>query len=80
MIRMNAPIFVGILSGIAFFPTIILALLRDKLGPVEFIKDMVKYYIYCIHLIPLFFITMHTMMTRKERKWVKTVHKGGKTQ
>ena len=80
MIRMNAPIFVGILSGIAFFPTIILALLRDKLGPVEFIKDMVKYYIYCFHLIPLFFITMHTMMTRKERKWVKTVHKGGKTQ
>ncbi|WP_407375409.1 glycosyltransferase [Methanobrevibacter sp.] len=78
LIRMEAPIIVGILSAIAFFPGIILSLLRDKLGPVEFIKDMVKYYIYCFHLIPLFFLTMYTMMTRKERKWDKTVHKGGK--
>ena len=77
---MDAPLLVGIIAAVAFFPGIILALLRDKLGPVEFIKDMVKYYIYCFHLIPLFFITMRTMMTRKERKWAKTVHKGGKTQ
>ena len=80
LIKMEAPIVVGILSSIAFFPAITIALLRDKLGPVEFIKDMVKYYIYCFHLIPLFFITMYTMMTRKERKWVKTVHKGGETK
>ena len=80
LIRMDAPLLVGIIAAVAFFPGIILALLRDKLGPVEFIKDMVKYYIYCFHLIPLFFITMRTMMTRKERKWAKTVHKGGKTQ
>ena len=80
LIRMEAPLIVGILSSIAFFPGIIIALLRDKLGPAEFIKDMVKYYIYCFHLIPLFFITMYTMMTRKERKWVKTVHKGGETK
>ena len=80
LIRMEAPIFVGILSAVAFFPGIILALLRDNLGPAEFIKDMVKYYIYCFHLIPLFFLTMYTMMTRQERKWAKTKHKGGEKQ
>ena len=42
----------------------------------DFIKDIVKYYFYCFHLIPLFFMTMYTMMTRKERKWAKTEHKG----
>ena len=80
LIRMEAPVIVGILSAVAFFPGLIAALLRDKLGFVEFIKDFVKYYIYCFHLIPLFFLTMYTMMTRKERKWAKTVHKGGKTR
>ncbi|WP_298524738.1 glycosyltransferase [uncultured Methanobrevibacter sp.] len=78
LIRMEAPLFVGILSAVAFFPGLIAALLRDRLGVVEFIKDFIKYYIYCFHLIPLFFLTMYTMMTRKERKWAKTVHKGGK--
>ena len=79
LIRMEAPLIVGILSAVAFFPGLIASLLRDNLGPVEFLKDFVKYYIYCFHLIPLFFLTMYTMMTRKERKWAKTVHKGGKT-
>jgi 1,2-diacylglycerol 3-beta-glucosyltransferase len=77
---MEAPIIVGILSAIAFFPGMIFALVRDRLGVIELIKDLVKYYIYCFHLIPLFFLTMYTMMTRKERKWSKTVHKGGKEQ
>ena len=76
LIRMEAPLIVGILSAIAFFPGIIIALLRDHPTAVEFIKDIVKYYIYCFHLIPLFFLTMYSMMTRKERKWAKTVHKG----
>lgn len=76
LIRMEAPLIVGILSAIAFFPGIIIALLRDHPTAGEFIKDIVKYYIYCFHLIPLFFLTMYSMMTRKERKWAKTVHKG----
>ena len=78
VIRMEAPFVVGILSVISFFPGIMLALSRDSPGILEFIKDIVKYYIYCFHLIPLFFMTMYSMMTRKERKWVKTEHKGGK--
>ena len=79
LIRMEAPFLVGLLSVVAFFPGIMIALSRDKPSLQDFIKDIVKYYIYCFHLIPLFFLTMYTMMTRKERKWAKTEHKGGKT-
>ena len=77
IIRMDAPFIIGFLSVIAFFPGIMIALSRDNPGQLEFIKDMVKYYVYCFHLIPLFFMTMVNMMTRKERKWAKTEHKGG---
>ena len=77
---MEAPFIVGFLSMIAFFPGIIIALSRDKPSVTDFLKDLIKYYIYCFHLIPLFFMTMYTMMTRKERKWAKTEHKGRKEQ
>ena len=80
IIRMEAPFLVGFLSVIAFFPGIILALSRDKPTIQELIKDIVKYYIYCFHLIPLFFMTMKTMMTRKERRWSKTEHTGGQKE
>ncbi|WP_405306791.1 glycosyltransferase [Methanobrevibacter sp.] len=78
IIRMEAPFLVGFLSIIAFFPGIIIALSRDKPSIQELVKDIVKYYIYCFHLIPLFFLTMQSMISRKERRWSKTVHKGGK--
>ena len=80
VIRMEAPFMVGFLSMISFFPGITFALARDKPTVMVFFKDLIKYYIYCFHLIPLFFMTMHTMMTRKERKWAKTEHKGRKNQ
>lgn len=78
IIRMDAPFVVGVLSVISFFPGIMIALSRDKPTVQEYIKDIIKYYIYCFHLIPLFFMTMYTMMTRRERRWSKTEHKGGK--
>lgn len=78
LVRMEAPFVVGILSIISFFPGIMIALSRDNPPFIEFLKDLIKYYVYCFHLIPLFFMTMVTMMTRKERKWAKTEHKGGK--
>ena len=76
IIRMDAPFVVGVLSVISFFPGIMIALSRDKPTVQEYIKDIIKYYIYCFHLIPLFFMTMYTMMTRRERRWSKTEHKG----
>lgn len=80
IIRMEAPFIIGFMSMISFFPGLILALSRDKPTILEFIKDMVKYYVYCFHLIPLFFMTMLNMLSRKERKWSKTVHKGSNQQ
>lgn len=73
-IRMEAPLIIGIISAFAFFPPLIIALTRDKTNIVSFIKDLIGYWIYCYHLIPLFFKTMYSMFTRKERTWDKTEH------
>lgn len=77
VIKMDAPIIVGLLSFISFFPGNIIAFSRDKPGIITLVKDILKYYLYSYHLIPLFFLTMATMITRKERTWSKTAHKGG---
>lgn len=53
-----------------------IALSRDDSGIIEYILDIIRYYIYCYHLIPLFFMTMANMISRKERKWSKTEHTG----
>lgn len=76
IIRMDAPLIVGIISTIAFIPGISIALLRERAGPLKFIKDIIGYWVYCFHLIPLFFETMMKMIIRTERKWDKTQHKG----
>lgn len=76
IIRMDAPLIVGIISTVAFIPGITIALLRDKPGIIRFLKDLIGYWLYCFHLIPLFFETMVRMIIRKERKWDKTKHKG----
>ena len=76
VIRMEAPLWVGVLSAFAFFPGIFVSLLRDDKKYVTFIKDLIGYWVYCFHLIPLFFYVMYLMITRKQRKWEKTEHKG----
>ncbi len=76
VIRMEAPLIIGFISAIGFFPGISIALIRDDKKYLKFIKDLIEYWIYCFHLIPLFFITMWDMITRVERKWTKTTHKG----
>lgn len=80
IIRMEAPLIIGILSAIAFFPGIIIALIRDDKKYLTFLKDLIGYWIYCFYLIPLFFKTMYVMITRRERKWDKTEHKGNKEE
>lgn len=76
VIRMEAPLIIGIISAVGFFPGISIALIRDDKKYLKFIKDLIEYWIYCFHLIPLFFITMWDMITRVERRWTKTTHKG----
>lgn len=73
---MEAPLLIGVISAVGFFPGIIIALLRDDKKYLKFIIDLIEYWLYCFHLIPLFFKTMWAMITRVERKWDKTTHKG----
>ena len=65
---MEAPLAIGIISAVAFFPGIAIALLRDDKKYISFIKDLVGYWLYCFHLIPLFFMTIFTMITKSNRR------------
>ena len=76
VIRMEAPLIIGFISAIGFFPGITISLLRDDKKFKRFIIDLVEYWLYCFHMIPLFFKTMWVMITRVERRWTKTSHKG----
>lgn len=76
IIRMEAPLWIGVTSAIAFLPGIAIALIRDDKKYLTFLKDLICYWIYCFYLIPLFFMTMYTLITRRERTWAKTEHKG----
>ena len=74
--HMNAPIIIGIITFLAFFPQAIISLSKDKKTLVRFFKDLLGYWLFCFHLIPLFFQTMYIMITRRKRNWSKTVHMG----
>ena len=76
VIRMDAPIIIGMLSAFGFFPGAVITLARDRVGFFKILYGVFGYWLYCFHLIPLFFITAYQMLTRKERTWAKTVHTG----
>ena len=67
---------IGILSTIAFFPALIVGLYREKVLPHIIICRSLEYWAYCLYLVPLFFTAFAKMITRKERHWAKTQHKG----
>lgn len=58
------------------FPGAVITLTRDRVSLPKMIYGVFGYWLYCFHLIPLFFITAYQMLTRKERTWAKTVHTG----
>ena len=76
VIRMEAPLIIGVTSAIAFLPGTAISLIRDDKKYLTFLKDLIGYWLYCFYLIPLFFMTMYTLLIRRERTWAKTVHKG----
>lgn len=76
IIRMDAPLAIGIISAFGFFPGAVITLTRDRVSLPKMIYGVFGYWLYCFHLIPLFFITAYQMLTRKERTWAKTVHTG----
>ena len=76
IMRMDAPLIIGIISAFGFFPGAVITLSRDKVNFFKLLYGVFGYWLYCFHLIPLFFITSYQMLTRKERTWAKTVHTG----
>jgi len=73
---MEAPVIIGLISTVAFFPGVLLGIRRDKIGILRSIVSAVEYWAYCLYLIPLFFAAFIHMITRKERRWAKTQHTG----
>lgn len=73
---MEAPVIIGLISTVAFFPGVLLGVRRDKVGILRSIIRSVEYWAYCLYLIPLFFAAFIHMLTRKERRWAKTKHTG----
>jgi cellulose synthase/poly-beta-1,6-N-acetylglucosamine synthase-like glycosyltransferase/DNA-binding NarL/FixJ family response regulator len=73
---MEAPVIIGLISTIAFFPGVLLGIRRDKVGILKSLGRSVEYWAYCLYLIPLFFAAFIHMLTRKERRWAKTKHTG----
>ena len=72
----GAPVAIGILSTFAFFPSLFVGLYREKALPHVIIYRSVEYWAYCLYLLPLFFASFAGMITRKERHWAKTHHRG----
>lgn len=73
---MEAPVIIGLISTVAFFPGVLLGIRRDKVGILRSVVSAVEYWAYCLYLIPLFFAAFIHMITRKERLWAKTKHTG----
>ncbi len=73
---MEAPVIIGLISTVAFFPGVLLGIRRDKVGIFRSLVRAVEYWAYCLYLIPLFFAAFIHMLTRKERRWAKTKHTG----
>ncbi len=72
----GAPVVIGILSTIAFFPALFIGLYREKALPHVIIYRSLEYWAYCLYLVPLFLTAFAGMVTRKERHWAKTHHRG----
>ena len=73
---MEAPVIIGLISTVAFFPGVLLGIRRDKVGILRSLVRAVEYWAYCLYLIPLFFAAFIHILTRKERRWAKTKHTG----
>ncbi|MGZ7116547.1 MAG: response regulator [Methanobacterium sp.] len=72
----GAPAIIALLSTIAFFPSLIVGLYREKALPHVIIYRSIEYWAYCLYLLPLFLMAFAKMITRKQRYWAKTQHTG----
>ena len=74
---LTAPLIIVFLATIAFFPVVIFGAWYDSKNiPITLLRSL-EYWLHCFYIIPLFFITFISLLTRKDIKWEKTRHVGG---
>ena len=71
-----APLIIVVLATVAFFPIVILGVWYDSKSIRVTAVRSVEYWLHCFYIIPLFFITFLSLLTRKDIKWEKTHHAG----
>jgi len=74
--QFSAPIFISIISTIAFFPVVFIGIYRETGNFATSIGMSIEYWAYCLYLIPLFFVAFLKLIIRRERTWAKTHHTG----
>ncbi len=71
-----APLIIVSLSTVAFFPSVISGVWHDSKNIRMTFYKTIEYWVHCFYLVPLFFAAIINLLTRNERKWVKTHHIG----
>ncbi len=73
---LDASIFIVILATISFVPPVIKGVWHDTRSITATCYQSVEYWVHCFYLLPLFFNVTYSLLTRHDRKWVKTHHIG----
>ena len=73
---LTAPLLIVFLATVAFFPVVISGVWYDSKSIRITAVRSIEYWLHCFYIIPLFFITFVSLLTRKDIKWEKTHHTG----
>ncbi|NYB51782.1 MAG: glycosyltransferase [Methanobacteriaceae archaeon] len=75
--KSSIPEILWIFASLVFFPTIITGLYFevDK-RPHIIIYRSLRFWLFCLHWIPVFFAALYRVITVRNKFWVKTTHKG----
>lgn len=77
---LTAPLIIVFLATVAFFPVVISGVWYDSKSVRITALRSIEYWLHCFYIIPLFFITFVSLLTRKDIKWEKTYHAGGSNE
>jgi len=71
------PAMLWIFSSLVFFPTIITGLyLEVDKRPHIILYRTLRFWLFCLHWIPVFFAAIFRVVTIRNKTWVKTTHRG----
>lgn len=71
------PAALWVFSSLVFFPTIITGLyLEIDRRPHIILYRTMRFWLFCLHWIPVFFAALARVITIRKKNWVKTTHRG----